>query len=321
MTQVKLIPYKVEEVMKERSEIPKGVKMIKAPEFWQASNKGEDVVVAVLDTGCQIDHPDLKDRIIDKRNFSTDYNGDPDQVDDGAGHGTHVAGTIAAIENDLGVVGVAPQVKLLIVKVLSNDGSGTYESVINGIDYATNWKGSNGQRVRVINMSLGGPNDDPELHAAIKRAVEQGIVVVCAAGNEGDGKAETEEKSYPGAYPEVVQVGAVDFQGKFTEFTNTNSQVDLVAPGHQIVSTYPKSQYATLSGTSMATPHVSGAIALIINQAEKAFRRSLTEAEVYAQLCKHTVSLGHDKWAEGNGLVDLSMGLKPQIRNLEEEDL
>jgi major intracellular serine protease len=321
MAQVKLVPYKVEEVLEQNNEIPKGVTMIKAPEFWKASNKGEEVVVAILDTGCQVDHPDLKGRIVGGRNFSTDDGGDPNKFSDGAGHGTHVAGTIAAIENEAGVVGVAPQVKLLIVKVLNNQGSGSYEDIIKGIDYATQWKGQKGERVRVISMSLGGPMDVPELHNAIKRAVAQEIVVVCAAGNEGDGNADTKETAYPGAYPEVIQVGAVDFKGKFSKFTNTNDQVDLVAPGEKIVSTYPGNKYASLSGTSMATPHVSGAVALIINQAEKAFRRKLTESEIYAQLCKHTVSLGHDKWAEGNGLVDLSVGLKPQIRNLEEENL
>ena len=119
--------------------------------------KGQDVVVAVLDTGCDTNHIDLKDRIIGGRNFTKDYEADPNVYLDNNGHGTHVAGTIAATENGVGVLGVAPLAKMLVLKVLAGDGSGSYEQIIEAIHYAVNWRGPNQEKVRIISMSLGGP--------------------------------------------------------------------------------------------------------------------------------------------------------------------
>lgn len=307
MDEIKLIPYKIEAVVDNTLEVPQGISFIGAPSIWNDSDKGKGVVVAVLDTGCQHDHPDLKDRIIDGKNFTTDSNQDPACFADENGHGTHVAGTIAATINNEGVVGVAPEAKLLILKVLSNRGGGQYKWIIEAIQYAVNWRGPNNEKVRVISMSLGGPQDIPELHEAIKYAVDQNILVVCAAGNDGDGRDDTIERSYPGAYNEVVQVGAIDFNRKLAPFTNTNDEIDLVAPGVNILSTFPKGKYARLSGTSMATPHVSGALALLINLSEKEFNRPLSEPEIYAQLIKRTISIGYKKSAEGNGLLSLAL--------------
>jgi major intracellular serine protease len=306
MSKMYLFPTVVHEVKEQTNEIPQGVDMIQAPREWEEARYGEGVVVAVLDTGCQLDHPDLAPNIIGGRNFTTDYNGDPDRYEDNHYHGTHVAGTIAAARNDQGVAGVAPKAKLLILKVLTGEGSGNYEWMIKAIEYALTWKGPNGERVRVISMSLGGPEDEPALHEAIIKAVRQQVLVVVAAGNEGDNNPDTPELSYPGAYNEVIQVGAVDLQGKLAEFSNTNNEVDVVAPGVKILSTYPGGKYGVLSGTSMATPHVSGALALIINECEKEFGRSLTEDELYAQLCKRTIPLGFGARAEGNGFVNLA---------------
>ncbi|WP_188456784.1 S8 family peptidase [Virgibacillus oceani] len=308
MSKIHLIPYEIEEIYEATSKIPDGVTMIQAPEVWEDAEKGSGNVVAIIDTGCQIDHPDLKERIIDGKNFTSDYSGDQNNYEDNNGHGTHVAGTIAASsKQDSGIAGVAPGANLLIVKVLSGQGSGEYQWIIDGINYAIDWKGPNGETVRTISMSLGGPNDVPELYEAIKRAVDAGIPVVCAAGNEGDDRTDTDEFAYPGAYNEVIQVGAVDFNKRIAPFSNTNDEIDLVAPGVEILSTYTGSKYAKLSGTSMATPHVSGSIALIINIAEKQFNRRLSEAELYAQLIRRTVPLGYPKSAEGNGLVALDI--------------
>lgn len=302
---VRLIPHKLEALATETSEIPQGVKMVGAPAMWEKGEQGQDVVVAVLDTGCQTDHPDLMNQVIGGKNFTDDFSGSDLKFDDNNGHGTHVAGTIAALQNGTGVVGVAPKAKLLICKVLGGDGSGSYDWIIEGIKYATNWRGKNGERVRVISMSLGGPDDVPALHQAVKDAVDQGILFVCAAGNEGDSKEDTYEYAYPGGYNEVIEVGAVDLSGRLSSFSNNNTEVDCVAPGEDIVSTYPGSQYAKLSGTSMATPHVSGVLAVLIHKAEFEFGRKLTEAELYAQLIKHTQALGFKKSSEGNGLVKL----------------
>lgn len=308
MADIHLIPYRIEEITSEAPQIPEGVQMIQAPEVWEAAEKGKGNVIAILDTGCQPDHPDLAERIIEGRNFTADFGGDAANFEDNNGHGTHVAGTVAASHRETGgIVGVAPEAGLLILKVLNGEGSGDYAGIINGIHYAVDWTGPNGEKTSVISMSLGGPEDIPELYEAVKRAVDAGIPVVCAAGNEGDASPQTDEFAYPGAYGEVIQVGAVDFKRNIAPFSNTNNEIDLVAPGTNIYSAYPGSKYASLSGTSMATPHVSGALALIKNIAETEFARRLTEAELYAQLVRRTVPLGYPKTAEGNGLLALDI--------------
>lgn len=305
MSDVHLIPFKIQEVTAQANEVPPGVSLIGAPAIWEKGYKGQNVVVAILDTGCQTDHPDLKGRVIDGQNFTDDYNGSPITYSDNNGHGTHVAGTIAAAENGKGVVGIAPEAKLLICKVLSGDGSGYNDWIIKGIEHAIKWRGPNGEKVRIISLSLGGPDDDPALHAAVQKAVQNNILMVVAAGNEGDSKEDTYEFGYPGNYNEVIEVGAVDINKELAYFSNNNTEVDCVAPGVHIKSTYMGSRYAVLDGTSMATPHVAGALALIINWAETEFRRELTEAELYAQLIKRTEDLPYLKSSVGNGLVNL----------------
>jgi major intracellular serine protease len=151
MPEMKLIPFTVKSVQARTSEIPYGVRQINAPEIWARGEKGKDCVVCILDTGIDMTHPDLADRIIGGRNFTNE--GNRSDFTDQNGHGTHVAGTIAAIENDSGVVGVAPETKLLICKVLDRSGSGDYRSITNAIKWATKWRGPNGEKVRVINMS------------------------------------------------------------------------------------------------------------------------------------------------------------------------
>ncbi|PTL37595.1 S8 family peptidase [Alkalicoccus saliphilus] len=304
--EVGLIPFKVEKRFRTYSQVPKGIEMVEAPVYWEKT-KGAGQVIAVLDTGCQSDHPDLQNQIIGGKNFTRDYGGDENNFEDNNGHGTHVAGTIAAEENGNGVVGVAPEAKLLILKVLEGSGGGDMQGIIDAVNYAVSWRGENGERVRVMNLSLGGPQDIPELHEAVKNAVLEGVSVVCAAGNEGDGNLDTDEFAYPGAYNEVIQVGAVNFDGKLTKFTNTNDEIDLVAPGEYIQSTYLEGGYSELTGTSMAAPHVAGAVALVTNWAEEGFNRQISEAEMYAQIIRRTTPLGHPLTAEGNGLITLGL--------------
>lgn len=311
--QIKLIPFTVESTDYPASEIPRGVSMIHAPELWE-NNAGENVVVAVIDTGVDVHHPDLQGAIIGGYNFTTD---DSTAYHDENGHGTHVAGTIAAQQNNIGVVGVAPKAKLLILKVIDAGGTGRLDWMIQAIHYAISWRGPNGERVRVISMSLGGPHDPAE-HEAIQEAVASDILVVCASGNYGDGDATTDEYSYPAGYPEVVSVGAVDFDANPASFTNSNPEVDLVAPGVNILSTFLSGSYAELSGTSMATPHVGGAAAILINKAEKEFCRAFTEPEIYAQLVKHTRTLNIDRRIQGNGILDLLAVPQPEEVKSEE---
>ena len=297
---VHVIPYQVLEEVEQAKEVPGGIELIQAPAIW-SQTKGEGLTVAVLDTGCDIQHPDLKERIIGGINFTDDDRGNPELFMDYNGHGTHVAGTIAASENDGGVIGAAPQANLLIVKVLNRHGAGQYDWIIKGIQYAIE------QKADIVSMSLGGPVDEPRLHEAIKEAVANQILVVCAAGNEGDGDEATDEFAYPGCYNEVISVGAINLERGSSNFTNSHNEIGLVAPGEKILSTYLNGKYATLSGTSMAAPHVAGALALIKNISNIQFGRKLSEPELYAQLIRRTVPLGHSPKLEGNGLVYLTV--------------
>ncbi|NGZ74883.1 S8 family peptidase [Saccharibacillus alkalitolerans] len=296
---LRVIPYRMTARSEQVGEIPEGVELIQAPRLWERT-RGAGVTVAILDTGCDADHPDLAERIVGGRNFTDDDGGNPEIYEDYNGHGTHVAGTIAAVRNGSGVTGVAPEADLLILKVLNGEGSGEYDWIIGGIDYAVQ------QGVDIISMSLGGPEDVPALHEAIRRAVDANILVICAAGNEGDSDESTNEFGYPGYYNEVISVGSVNLARQASEFSNTNNEVDLVAPGEGILSAYLGRGYASLSGTSMATPHVSGAMALIKVIANESFGRSLTEPELYAQLVRRTVPLGTSPYFEGNGLLYLT---------------
>jgi len=183
-------------------------------------------------------------------NIAGGYNAlDPGQPpEDDNGHGTHVAGIIAAAANGTGVVGVAPQVSLYAVKVLDGRGEGYYSDIIKGIQ----WCMENG--IQVINLSLGGYADVPALHDAVAQAARQGIVIAAAAGNDGPGGSSVE---YPAKYPEVIAVSAVDASRRITDYSSRGPEVELAAPGDDILSTFTSSAYGTLSGTSAAVPHVA----------------------------------------------------------------
>lgn len=308
MTQAKLIPFKIESIQTVAPEIPYGIKQINAPKLWEKGETGEGIVVAVLDTGIDLNHPDLKGNIIDGRNFTGE--GRRDDYSDGNGHGTHVAGTIAGVMNGSGVIGVAPDAKLLICKVLDSQGSGSYQGIIKGIEYASKWRGANGEKVRVMNMSLGGAYDDPKLYKAILEAVSKGILIIVASGNEGDNDESTLEYGYPALYNECITISACDENKNLAPFSNNSLEVDCIASGVDVMSTYPNGQYARLSGTSMATPHITGAIALIIKYGEKQFQRTLTESEIYALLAKTCKRLDLKVSSQGHGLPDLTLMYK-----------
>ncbi len=288
---VKLIPCKVELINSETEETPKNIISIGSVKKWEQGYTGKGVIIAVLDTGCDMSHPDLSDRVIGGYNFTKEHNGDRSNFDDTNGHGTHVAGTIAASRNKKGLVGVAPDTKLLILKVLNKNGNGSIKELIKAIHYAINWRGPSEEKVRVISLSLGTKNNKEELYRAIQRAIENEIPVVVASGNDGDGNINTNEYRFPAAYKEVIQVGAIDSNDEIAYFSNTNDYVDLYAPGTNIKSTYLNSGFAILSGTSMAAPHVSGAVALLIEEYERKFKCFLGEAEIRKILMRHTNSL------------------------------
>jgi subtilisin family serine protease len=267
----RLPPLKVEAVFTTLAEtVDWGLSVYNVPEQWKLS-RGEGVKVAVLDTGVDERHADLADAIDELRDFTRSRHGAADRQ----GHGTHVAGTIAARQNGKGVIGVAPDCRLLVGKVLGDDGSGDAAGVAAGIDWAV------GQGADVLSMSLGSPEMSEEIAAAIRRAVAKGRFVVCAAGNEG----RDDSVDFPGRLAETVAVGAVDRNGRVAKFSSRGEQVDLCAPGQDVVSTYPGGGYAKLSGTSMATPFVAGVVALLL--AKHRLHGGATPVENQRQLVEH----------------------------------
>ncbi|MCB0209702.1 MAG: S8 family serine peptidase [Anaerolineae bacterium] len=221
---------------------------------WEVTQGNSNLVVAIVDSGIDLDHSDLNctvsggaNKIVSGYNFVSDT----DNPDDDNGHGTHVAGTVAACTNNgSGVAGAAPNVRLMPVKVLNSSGNGSYSGVANGIIYAAD-HGAN-----IINMSLGGSASSSILEDAVKYAYNKGVLIIAASGNANS------DLYYPAAYSQVMAIGASDSSDVRASFSNYGSGLDVVAPGQLIYSTLPGG-YTYLSGTSMASPHVAGLAALI----------------------------------------------------------
>ncbi len=249
---------------------PTGISLIKS-----TTSGTVDVNVAVIDTGIDKDHPDLN--VIDGVNFV--FKG-KNTFDDGNGHGTHVAGTIAAIDNNQGVIGVAPGANLYSVRVLDNSGSGTYSGVIAGVD----WVAANADLIDVANMSLGGSHFQA-LNDAVEGAIAAGVVFVVAAGNENTDACSKSPASTLNAITVSAlddRDGTLDNNDSFASFSNSGTCVDMIAPGVLIESTWKGGGYNTISGTSMASPHVAGAAALYIanNPVNLVTNERTTPAEV-----------------------------------------
>ncbi|MBX0318450.1 S8 family peptidase [Shouchella clausii] len=224
------------------------LKQIHADDGWNFAN-GTDTTIAIIDTGVDPNHPDLKGKLTEGYNAiddSSDYK-------DTNGHGSHVAGIAAAVTNNIdGVAGVSWQSKIMPIKVLDENGEGSSYSVARGIYWAVD------HGADVINMSLGDYYHSDLLYEAIQYADKHDVVIVSASGNDN-----SEEPMYPAVYPEVITVAAVDQDRNRSFFSNFGDHVDLAAPGENIPSTYKDNQYAVLSGTSMASPHVAGLAALL----------------------------------------------------------
>ena len=226
------------------------VDRIDADLAWGEST-GSGVTVAVVDTGIDKYHPDLADNILGGLNFV--YKGrklTPSKWDDDNGHGTHVAGIIAATDNEIGVIGVAPEAKLYAVKVLDASGSGWLSDVVAAVELCVD------DQMDVVNMSLGTTYDYPLLEQACQVAAEAGILLVAAAGNEGA------DVLYPAAYSSVIAVGATYDSDDVPSWSNQGPELELAAPGVAVRSTWKGGGYRTVSGTSMAAPHVAGVCAL-----------------------------------------------------------
>lgn len=261
-----------------------GITRIGADKVWNQST-GSGVKIAIVDTGVQRDHPDLKNNIIQGYDFVNDDN---DPTDDN-GHGTHVAGIASAVLNQTGTVGASYNAQIMPIKVLNNQGYGYLSGVAKGIYFAAD----NG--ARIINMSLGSSTDSITLRNAVTYAANKGILLVAAAGNNSGGPC-----LYPAAYSSVICVVATDSKNQLASFSNMGGE--LAAPGVSNYSTFVGSSYRYLSGTSMASPHVAGAGAILISKCP-----TCTTSEIRNILRNTAIDLG-DTGKDilfGYGLVDL----------------
>ncbi|HXH10876.1 MAG TPA: S8 family serine peptidase [Alphaproteobacteria bacterium] len=321
---------------------PWGLDRIHIPEVHaqMAEATGSGVTVAVLDTGIDRYHPELNPqgnpRIVDCFNALPGGG----SCDDDNGHGTHVAGIIAAGSNLQGVIGAAPLIKLAAIKVLSSDGAGHISDCINGLQRVYT------KRYPLVNMSLGFPEDNVPLQRAIARLYQRGTIMVASVGNtnprpsgagegsDGEGSdttcdpeaagegsdgegSDTENYcyrttniKYPAAYPTVIGVGATDIEDRVTNYSRIGEAVDLVAPGGskesgRILSTNRGGGYGEGSGTSQAAAHVTGAVALVMQRQALQGRPALTFSQMLALLQNTAVDLGEPSEFQGAGLLDV----------------
>lgn len=264
------------------------------PALWKQS-RGEGVTVCVVDSGIA-PHTALKDVVVDYRNFSSDS-----EVYDSVGHGTHVAGVIGA---KTGMCrGIAPGVKLVSLKVLGHSGMGSNSAVATAVRHAGEMKAD------VVCMSLGSPKPDAELHDAIRKAHAAGVIFVCAAGNDGG------NVNFPAAFAETIAVGAVDRSGQVCEFSSRGREIAVAAPGQDITSTWLADGYATVSGTSMAAPFVTGIISLYVSACKQDGRKvdGPNILKALAETCRDVGESGRDP-QYGWGLMDPSRLLSYEIK-------
>jgi len=269
---------------------------IQAEEAWDLA-RGAGALVAVVDTGVDMDHPDLADNI--EAHLGWDFVNDDSDPSDDNGHGTHCAGTVAAVtDNATGIAGMAPEARILPVKVLDSGGGGSTSTLAEGINYAV------AQGADVISMSVGGATGSTSLRLAVSNAAAAGVVLVAASGNEGAGTV-----LYPAAYAESLCIGATDAGDARTSYSNYGTALDLMAPGgtasQAIISTV-RDGYGVKYGTSMATPHVAGLAALLIGE-----RPHLSPESVATLLSATAVDLGAPGWDvyTGSGLVQARAAL------------
>ncbi|MBI4303982.1 MAG: S8 family peptidase [Chloroflexi bacterium] len=283
--------------------LPWGIDRIDADLVW-GTTTGDPIKVGIIDTGIDVKHPDL---IVNLKGgvstvwYTTSY-------DDDNGHGTHVAGIVGAVDNEIGVIGVGPKIDLYGIKVLDRRGSGYLSDIVEGLD----WSIKNG--MQVVNLSLGVDTYNASFEAAIKRVSAAGIVIVAAAGNNGGAVG------YPAKFAEVIAVSATDSSDKITTWSSRGTEVDLAAPGASIYSTYRGAKYKSLSGTSMASPHVAGVAALVLTTAIGTWdldgdgiwdpAEVQNKLEATAEQVAPDTTPGKDN-LYGSGLVDAEKAVKP----------
>ncbi|TFB25121.1 peptidase S8 [Filobacillus milosensis] len=263
---------------------PWGIPHVQGTQSQNSGYTGSGVKVAVLDTGIDSSHEDL--------NVSGGYSVFGDSpYNDGNGHGTHVAGTVGALDNNLGVIGVAPDASLYAVKVLDSNGSGSYSGIAQGIEWSIQ------NDMDIINMSLGGSSSSSILEDYSNLAYNEGILVVAAAGNSGNYWGWGDTVGYPAKYDSVIAVAAIDQNNNRASFSSHGPDVELSAPGVSVLSTIPGNSYDSFNGTSMASPHVAG-VAAQVWQAKP----HLSNVQLRSLLQQTAQYLG-DPYYYGHGLV------------------
>lgn len=269
--------------------VPWGVERIGATFVHAIGNTGKGIKIGILDTGIDYTHPDLS------KNYKGGYNFIDNNTDarDYNGHGTHVAGIIAAEDNDIGVVGVAPDAHIYSVRVLDYAASGSASDIVAGLEWSLN------NHMQVVNMSLGACEDSISVRKSIDILYNNGILLIAAAGNNGNVAGDGDNIDNPARYNNVIAVGATDINDNRATFSSTGPKIELSAPGNEIYSTLPGNKYGVLSGTSMASPHAAGVAALIMSGYPE---MTNTQVRVRMQITAQNITkgVGKDEKSEKN---------------------
>lgn len=270
-------------------ENPYYIEELRIKELHELGYTGKGIEVIVIDTGCDYNHKELKNKLFAGVNFTTENDNNYYNYMDLNGHGTGVVGEI---------IKIAPDVKITVVKCMDKNGSGKMNNIIKSLEFAIK------QKPDIINMSIGTRGKNSDLENAIKNGVKNNISIVCACGNDGDGKPITNEFNYPASYEPVISVGALtkDYQPCF--FSASNDLIDLLTFGDDIESIYPNDKYGTANGTSQATPIVTGVLALMKQYLRETHEP--TEDELYKMLISNTKEIENiDKELQGFGYLYL----------------
>lgn len=297
--QFKLSDFRVSGVTQRHSGevIDYGVKMSGAPLEW-GETMGEGIRIGVIDTGVDLRHEDLRGAIAEARNFVDERK----SAQDDNGHGTHICGIIGARYNGIGVVGVAPKCSLYVAKAFDDEGSADFEAIKKSFQWLIS------RRVHIINMSFSSSTANDEYEQIVKEAFDNNITLVCAAGNDGRAPMGINTIGYPARFPETIAVSAVDPYKRITKFSSQGAQSEICAAGKDIYSTCINNSYIKLSGTSMATPIISGAVALFQGKAYRRYKRFLTPQEIRLLLHFYAEEIGRDGWDKNYGYGIFSFG-------------
>jgi len=268
-----------------KMDIPWGVRRIRAPQAWSRTT-GQRVKIGVIDTGVDFGHPDLRHAL--SRGINLLHRASLPHDDNG--HGTHIAGTISAANASRGMIGVAPRTEIHPIKAFDANGTAYVSDIILGIDWCVH------HGMDVVNMSFGMPNRSEALLKAVESAYRSGVLIVASSGNDGKkGRID-----FPAAFGHTIAVGALDRRGRIARFTNRSAAIDIFAPGAKVESAWPGGRRRVMSGTSMATSHVSGAVALLLSA-----KPGLSPGRIKDILKRSAKPLAYDKAPRGAGELDV----------------